>query len=71
MLEKKNNNQLDANNLKVLEDQLSHEAMMNKKFSNYAEHCTDSELKNLCQQASEKHKKHYDELLDYLNSYQQ
>lgn len=61
---------LDSNNLKVLEDQLSHESLMTKKFTNYANYCTDTELKNLCQQASQKHKQHYNELLNYLNSHQ-
>jgi len=61
---------LDANNLKVLEDQLNHESLMTKKFNNYANYCTDTELKNFCQQASQKHKQHYNELLNYLNSHQ-
>jgi ferritin len=62
--------QLDANNLKVLEDQLNYESLMNKKFSAYAQYCTDTQLKNLCQQASQKHKQHYNELFNYLNSHQ-
>ncbi|MDR5658581.1 hypothetical protein RH915_03665 [Serpentinicella sp. ANB-PHB4] len=61
---------IDANNLKVVEDQLNYEALMNKKFSNYADYCTDAELKNLCQQSAQKHKQHYDNLLNYLNSHQ-
>ncbi|MCC5912304.1 MAG: hypothetical protein JJT76_17955 [Clostridiaceae bacterium] len=61
---------LDSNNLKILEDQLGYEALMNKKFTTYANYCTDTELKNLCQQASQKHKQHYNELLNYLNSHQ-
>lgn len=61
--------QIDSNNLKVLEDQLNYESLMTKKFSNYANSCTDTELKNLCQQSSQKHKQHYSELLNYLNSH--
>lgn len=61
---------LDSNDLKILEDQLNYEALMTKKFSTYAGYCTDTELKNLCQQASQKHKQHYNELLNYLNSHQ-
>lgn len=60
---------LDSNNLKVLEDQLTHESLLAKKFSNYANNCTDTELKNLCEQASQQHKQHYSELLNYLNSH--
>lgn len=64
------NMQLDSNNLKILEDQLSYESLMNKKFSAYAQYCTDTQLKNLCQQAAQKHKQHYNELFNYLNSHQ-
>lgn len=39
--------QIDSNNLKVLEDQLNYESLMTKKFSHYANSCTDTELKNL------------------------
>ncbi|MFW5647726.1 MAG: hypothetical protein ACOCG5_01430 [Candidatus Alkaliphilus sp. MAG34] len=61
--------QMDSNNLKVLEDQLNYESLMSKKFSHYANFCTDTELKNLCQQSSQKHKQHYNELLNFLNSH--
>lgn len=61
---------LDSNNLKVLEDQLNYESLLAKKFSNYATGCNDTELKNLCEQASQQHKQHYNELLNYLNSHQ-
>jgi hypothetical protein len=61
---------LDAPNLKVLEDQLTYESLMNKKFSQYAEYCTDSQLKNICRQGAEKHKQNFHDLLNYLNSHQ-
>jgi len=61
--------QMDSNNLKVLEDQLNYESLMSKKFSHCANCCTDMELKNLCRQSSQKHKQHYNELLNYLNSH--
>lgn len=63
------NKKLDSNNLKVLEDQLTYESLMTKKFSSYAEYCSDTQLKNLCLSASQKHKQHYNELLNYLNSH--
>ncbi|KAB3534403.1 hypothetical protein F8154_08845 [Alkaliphilus pronyensis] len=63
------NKQLDSPNLKILEDQLNYESMMTKKYTNYAEYCTDTELKSLCQQAAQKHKQHYNQLLNYLNGY--
>lgn len=61
---------LDSNNLKVLEDQLNYESLIAKKFSNYASACSDTELKKLCLEAAERHKQHYDELFNYLNSHQ-
>jgi ferritin len=65
-----NTKKLDSNNLKVLEDQLSYESLMSKKFSTYADYCTDTELKSLCQQSASKHKQHFNDLLNYLNSHQ-
>lgn len=65
-----NSSNMDANNLKVLEDQLSYESLMNRKFSTFAQSCNDAELKNLCQQAAQKHKQHFDELYNYLSSHQ-
>lgn len=62
--------QLDAPNLKILEDQLNYEAIMNKKCSQYAEYCTDPQLKNICQQAAQKHHQNFNSLLNYLNSHQ-
>lgn len=62
--------QLDVPNLKVLEDQLNYESMMSKKLSQYAEYCTDPELKNVCQQGSQRHKQNFSALLNYLNSHQ-
>nr|WP_132244740.1 hypothetical protein [Marinisporobacter balticus] len=62
--------QLDAPNLKVLEDQLNYECMMNKKLIQYAEYCTDPQLKNVCQQGGQKHNQNFNNLLNYLNSHQ-
>jgi hypothetical protein len=64
------NPRLDASNLKVLEDQLNYEALMNKKMGQYAEYCTDPQLKNICQQGAQKHKQNFTDLLNYLNSHQ-
>lgn len=61
---------LDEPNLKVLEDQLNYEVMLNKKLNQYATYCTDPQLKNVCRQASEKHKQNFNDLLSYLNSHQ-
>lgn len=60
---------LKSKNLAILEDQLNYEALFNRKLNIYANYCTDQNLKNLCQQAAQMHKQHYDILLNYLNSH--
>ncbi|GIM27767.1 hypothetical protein CPJCM30710_04330 [Clostridium polyendosporum] len=62
--------QLEANNLKVIQDQLNCEALLNKKCSEYASMCTDTQLKNLCNQASQVHKQNFNSLKSYLDSHQ-
>lgn len=65
-----NNMQIESNNLKVLEDQLNHEALMNKKFNEAAGMCQDANLKNLCSQAANVHKQNFNSLKSYLDSHQ-
>jgi hypothetical protein len=68
-----NNNQnkeLKSNNLKVLSDQLSYESLMNKKFNEYANQCTDQQLKSLCNEACQVHKQNFNNLKTYLDSHQ-
>jgi hypothetical protein len=64
------NKQIEANNLKVISDQISYEALLNKKFSEYANMCSDANLKNLCNQASQTHKQNFNNLKTYLDSHQ-
>ncbi len=61
---------IDKPNLKILEDQLSYESMMNKKLNQYALFCDDAQLKNICYNASKTHKNNFEELLNYLNLHQ-
>lgn len=68
-----NNNQkpqLDSNNLKVIQDQIAYEALLTKKYTEYSTMCTDSNLKNMCNQASQTHKQNFDSLKNYLDSHQ-
>ncbi len=65
-----NNPILAQSNLKMLESQLSYEAMMNKKYNLYASYFNDAQLKNLCQKSAEKHKQNYNDLLNFLNLHQ-
>lgn len=62
--------QIEANNLKVIKDEISYEALMNKKFHNYAEYCSDSQLKAICNEASQIHKQSFNGLKTYLDSHQ-
>jgi hypothetical protein len=62
--------QIESNNLKVIKDQLGYESLLNKKFSQYATQCTDTNLKDLCNQASGIHKQSFNELKAYLDSHQ-
>lgn len=64
------NKQIEANNLKVIQDQIGYEALLNKKYNEYASACTDTNLKNLCNQASQVHKQNFDSLKSYLDSHQ-
>lgn len=62
--------QLEANNLKVIEDQLNYESLMNKKLNEYSSMCNDTQLKNLCTDASQVHKQNFNSIKTYLDSHQ-
>ena len=62
--------QIEANNLKVIKDEIGYELLMNKKFNQYAECCSDGELKQLCNEASNIHKNNFNCLKSYLDSHQ-
>jgi len=57
-------------NLKILEEVMDYEAMMNKKYAQYVHLCQDAQLKNICRKLAKVHKENYIALLNYLNSYQ-
>jgi hypothetical protein len=61
--------QLSSRNLSILEDQLAQESIMVLKLRQYSRQCQDSELKNLCNRLAEKHRNHYNSLLNYINSH--
>jgi len=60
---------LPAKSLTILEDQMNHEALAYKKFDSYERACQDQELKDLCRNAKQMHKKHFDTLFSYLNDH--
>ena len=64
------NKQLESNNLKVLSDQITYEALMTKKYTEYSGLCNDQQLKDLCNQASQVHRQNFNSLKTYLDSHQ-
>ena len=64
------NKQIESNNLKVIKDQLASESLMNKKFNEYGEMCSDPQIKSLCSQSSGVHKQNFTNLKTYLDSHQ-
>jgi len=52
--------------LSAIEDQLSMEQVLIKKFNSYSELCTDPTLKTKCQQIAGKHQQHFNKLMNYL-----
>lgn len=61
---------IDASNLKVIQDQLHYEYVMNKKTNRYVQYCNDQKLKSLCSEIAQTHKQNFNDLLNYLNSHQ-
>lgn len=64
------NKQIESNNLKVIKDQMGYEVLMNKKCSEYSQHFTDPNLKNICTEASKTHRDNFTNLKTYLDSHQ-
>lgn len=57
---------LTEKELSALEDQLTLEENLVKKYKTYAQQCTDQELKTKCEQIAAKHQTHFDTLLNNL-----
>ncbi|MCL2321909.1 MAG: hypothetical protein FWC47_07360 [Oscillospiraceae bacterium] len=61
--------EIDANNLKVIKDQMEAEAILTKKYRNMETQFQDSEIKQLCCNASDLHKGNLKSLKTYLDSH--
>ena len=57
---------LTTKELMALEDQLSSEQLLVKKYRNFAVLCTDAQLKATCNQIADKHQQHFNTLMGYL-----
>lgn len=58
---------LTSKELTGIEEQLSQEEVLVKKFKMYAQMSTDPQLQTKCQQIAAKHQNHYTKLLNQLN----
>lgn len=62
--------ELQAKNLTILEDQLNHEALANKKCDVFSNMFTDPTIKNTVHEIAQHHRQHFENLLQYLQSHQ-
>ena len=58
---------LTAKELGFLEDQLTMEQLLVKKFKNIAAQTDDPQIKSKCEQIAAKHSEHYSRMMSYLN----
>lgn len=58
---------LTTEELKAIEDQLSAEQLLVKKYKSYAVLSIDPQIKTQCEQIAGRHQSHFDRLLTYLN----
>ena len=58
---------LTSKELTALEDQLTMEQALIKKYKLYAKQCSDPQIRTKCEQIAAKHQNHYTRLLGQLN----
>ncbi len=58
---------LTEKELSYMEDSLTAEQLLIKKYQTYAMLSTDNEIKTTCEQIAGKHQQHYQKLLSFLN----
>lgn len=58
---------LTAKELSALEDQLSMEQLLIKKYKMVAGMATDQQIKTKCEQIAQKHQEHFNRLMGHLN----
>lgn len=58
---------ITSKELSALEDQLNYESLLVTKYRTFSEQCTDQVLKDKCTQIADKHQKHFNTLMYYLN----
>ena len=58
---------LTSKELSALEDQLSVEQNLVKKYKLYAQQCTAPQIRTKCEEIASKHQSHFSRLLSHLN----
>lgn len=58
---------ITAKELAEIEDRLTNEQTLIKKYKAYAEMSSDAQFKTTCEQLAAQHKTHFDTLMFYLN----
>ena len=61
--------QIESKNLMILEDQATQEMTAAKKMESYASQLSETPSRNIATQLSQRHKTHFNDLLNYLNSH--
>lgn len=61
--------EIEANNLKVIKDQMEAEAILSKKYKNMESQFQDKEIQQLCCNAGDIHKGNLQSLKTYLDSH--
>ena len=59
--------QMTVKELSALEQQLTMEQLLIKKYRTYANRITDPQLRTKCQQVAARHQEHYTRLMGHLN----
>lgn len=54
--------------LLVLQDQLSNEELLIKKYTTFASQCNDPEIRDECNRIAQKHMNHFNILMRHINS---
>ncbi|MBC8545938.1 spore coat protein [Clostridiaceae bacterium NSJ-31] len=58
---------ITSKELSAIEDQLSAEQTLIKKYKMYAQSATDPQLKSKCEQVAAKHQDHFNKLMGHLS----
>lgn len=64
-----NQPEITSKNLTIIEDQMNLEALVFKKCDAYSQYFTDPQLVTLARDMAQHHKRHFENMFNYLNSH--